>query len=244
MSLLNDLTTDKSIIEEQDSLGGAGILESNIYLLTLTKAFVSVSGGGAKALNIHAVTDQNHNLTQQFWLTSGTAKGCKNFYINPTTKEKHYLPGFNMANSLCLLTIGSEIGSLTTEKKTVMLYNYEDKKEVPTDVEMITPLLGKKIYAGVLKQKVDKRAKNPDTGDYEPTGETRYINEIDKFFRLKDKLTVTEIKARSTTPAFFDSWMKKWQNMEKDKTTKVTNQIQMGKPSAHRATPSVESLFS
>ena len=41
---------------------------------------------------------------------------------------------------------------------------------------------------------------------YEPTGETRDENEIDKLFRAKDRMTTAEIRAQAETAGFIDTW--------------------------------------
>ena len=85
-------------------------------------------------------------------------------------------------DSLCLLTVGKEISQMETETKVVNLYNPESKTEVPTNVEMITELLGKQVLGGLIKQIVDKNVKDA-AGNYVPSGETREENELDKLFQ-------------------------------------------------------------
>jgi hypothetical protein len=244
MSILSNLATDSSINEETDRLGGFQPLESDLYPLTIERAFVTTAVSGAAALNVHFKTDSNKELRSQFWMTSGTAKGCKNYYINKDG-DKFYLPGFNQANALCLLTVGKEISKLTTEPKVINLYDPTQKKEVPTKVEMLMDLIGKKIIGGVLKQIEDKRTKNADTGEYEPTGETRMTNEVDKFFRERDGLTVMEIKSRKTTPEFQTQWKEKWFGQVNDKSTGAEG-VQSGPPKVKREVGKqapTESLF-
>jgi hypothetical protein len=244
MSILDNLATDNSINEETDRLSGFQPLESDLYPLTIERAFVTVAPSEAKALSVHFKTDDNKELKQQFWMTSGKAKGCKNYYLNKDG-DKFYLPGFNQANALCLLTVGKEISKLTTEPKVVNLYDPAQKKEAATKVEMLMDLIGKKIIGGVLKQIEDKRVKSADTGQYEPTGETRMTNEVDKFFRERDGLTVMEIKSRQTTPEFQTQWKEKWAGQVKDKSTGAEG-VQSGPPKAKREVGKqapTESLF-
>jgi hypothetical protein len=154
-------------------------------------------------LVLNLKTEAGREIRQTLWMTSGTAKGGKNYYEKDG--EKFYLPGFNHANSLALLTCGKEISELDTETKVVNVYSAEAKSEVPTKVEMLMDLLGKEIIVGVLRQTVDKTKKN-DAGVYEPTGETRDENEIDKLFRAKDRMTTAEIRAQAETATFIDTW--------------------------------------
>jgi hypothetical protein len=163
-------------------------------------------------------------------MTSGDKKGNKNYYVDKEGNQK-YLPGFLLANSLGLLTVGKEIGELAgaAENKVVKLYSFTEKKEVPTEVPVLVELLGQEIYAAVIKQVVDKNAKAAD-GSYQPTGETREENEIDKFFRAKDKMTTAEIRAGAEEPAFFNTWKEKWAGQVKDRSTKTSGQAGAPKP--------------
>lgn len=206
MSLLSTLTTDSTIADERDSLGSGGVLESGIYDSKITLAYVQKASSGALGLNLRLKTTTGQEIRQTLWMTSGTAKGGKNYYEKDG--QKNYLPGFLMANALALLTLGKEISAVDTEQKVVNVYSPEAKAEVPTKVDMLVDLLGKEIYAAVIKQTVDKTQKN-DANEYVPTGETRDENEVDKFFRHSDKLTTAEIRGQATEPSFFNSWQEK-----------------------------------
>jgi hypothetical protein len=215
MSLLANLTTDDSIANEKDSVGSSGPLESGLYNCTVAMAYLTKAASGALGLVLTLKTDAGRDLRQTLWMTSGTAKGGKNYYEKDG--EKHYLPGFNHANSLALLTIGKEIAALETETKVVNVYSAEAKAEVPTKVEVLMDLLNQEIIAGVIKQTVDKTKKN-DSGVYEATGETRDENDIDKLFRARDRMTTAEIRAQAESASFIDTWNSKWAGKTKDKS--------------------------
>jgi hypothetical protein len=217
MNMLANLKTDDAIATEKDSVGGGSfILESGIYNATVSLAYITKSKGGALGLVLNLKTDADKEIRQTLWMTSGTEKGCKNYYEKDG--EKHYLPGFNHANSLALLTVGKEISELDTEVKVINAYSPEAKAEVPTKVDMIMDLLGKEITVGVIKQTVDKTKKNEATGAYEPTGETRDENEIDKLFRARDRMTTAEIRAQAEKATFVETWEAKWAGKTKDKS--------------------------
>lgn len=219
MSLLATLTTDTSIADEKDSVGGGSrILESGLYEAKVSLAYLTKSSGGAIGLVLTLDAGDKREVRQTLWMTSGTAKGCKNYYEDKNG-EKQYLPGFLHANALTLLTLGKEISQVETEKKVVNVYSSEAKAEVPTPVEMLTDLLGKDILVGLIKQTVDKTAKDA-AGNYVPTGETRDENEIDKLFRASDRKTTAEIRAQAPEAVFADTWSTKWTGQTKDKTSK------------------------
>lgn len=218
MSLLKSLATNDSIANEKDSVGSTGPLESGLYNTTVSMAYLSKSAGGALGLVLTLKTEEGRDIRQTLWMTSGTAKGCKNYY-ETKTGEKQYLPGFNIANGLSLLTVGKEISDLETETKVVNVYSAEAKAEVPTKVEVLMDLLNQEITVGLIKQTVDKTKKNESTGVYEPTGETRDENEIDKLFRTRDRMTTAEIRAQAEEAKFVDTWSAKWSGKTRDKST-------------------------
>lgn len=215
MSLLANLSTDSSIAADKDTLGGTGPVDSGLYNCTIAMAHVNKAASGAMGLVLTLKTAEGKEVRQTLWMTSGTAKGGKNYYEKDG--EKKYLPGFIHANNLCLLTVGKEIAQLDTEVKVINLYSPEAKAEVPTKVDVLMDLLGKEILVGLIKQTVDKTKKDEATGMYVATGETRDENEIDKLFRAKDRMTTAEILAQAETATFADSWEQKWAGKVKDR---------------------------
>ena len=241
MSLAN-LVSDSDIQDEVDSLGGTSrTLESGVYAAKINVAYITKSKGEATGIVLHLTTVDDREIRQTLWATSGKAKGKKNYYEDKNGNKK-YLPGFIHANALALLTVGKEISTLETEERVIKLWNKDAGGEIPTKVDMITDLVGKEIYVGLIKQTVDKTALS-DSGEYAPTGETREENEIDKFFRAEDKMTTTEIRAQATEPAFFDAWSKKWTGVTKDRSTKVAAGSTAGAPKAAAAAKPTTSLF-
>lgn len=217
MSLLKNLVSDNSIAAERDSIGGSSILESGIYQATIKLAYVNVSAGGAMGLVLQAETATGEAIRETMWMSSGTAKGSKNYYER--NGKKNYLPGYIAANSLAVLTTGKEISELETSEKVVKVYNKEAKAEMPTKVPMIMDLLGKEVIFGIIKENVDKTEK-ADDGSYVPTGETRFQNVIDKVFRASDGMTTTEASAGAEEANFINAWKNKWNGEVKDRVSK------------------------
>ena len=212
VNILDGLGTSDDIKDKGDFLGGYNPFETDLYDFDVTAAYFSVAAGGAKCLNITLKADKRE-LKQQLWVTSGTAKGGLPYYINQKTKDKEYLPGFIAATHLAKLTVGGKtLDKLIVEKRHIKLYNKEAKAEVPTEVLMCVEMLGKPVTAGVIKRLVDK---NKDTGTvdaagkkiYTATGESRVENEVDKFFRTRDRMTVTEIEAKAEKAEFAARWL-------------------------------------
>ena len=219
MNMLATLKTDNTIEGETDRLGGGSApLPSGIYPARIDLAYLRKSAKGALGLRLVMETPTGETIDQTIYLTGGDAKGNNNFYLDKKSGEKKYLPGFLLGQSLALLTLNKEISELDTEKKVVAVYDYEAKKEQPTEVDMVTEFLGKEIWVGLLHQVVDKNVLDEVSGQYVPTGETREENEIDKFFRAADKLTVAEARAQATSPAFFEQWEEKMKGKTRDRS--------------------------
>lgn len=235
MSILDNLKTDNTIQGETDSVGkNFNPVDSNIYQSMIKLAYYTITTSQAICLNVVFLTKEKREIAQQFYMTSGKDKGCKNYYVDKEGK-KQYLPGFNMANALALLTTGKEIGELTTEPKVIKLWDYNQKAEVPTKVEMYMDLLNKPILIGVIKQIVDKKKKDAATNKYIPTGESREENEVDKVFAANDGATVAERKAKQKG-AFYLTWLEKWKGKVRDKRDK-DYQVSNGLPSTGLSTP-------
>ena len=219
MNMLASLQSDNSIANETDNLGGSRALETDLYKMIIKTAYLSKASSEALGLVLSLETENKEEVRQTLWMTSGKEKGCKNYYVDKKG-EKHYLPGFLHANSLCLLTVGKEISQMETETKVINVWSSEAKAEVPTKVEMIMELLNQEIAVGLIKQVVDKTAKDAG-GVYQPTGETREENEIDKLFRARDLMTTAEIRAQATEASFATAWKEKWAGKTKDRSNKT-----------------------
>lgn len=245
--MFNEFTTGNDIEQEKDTLGGARVLESGLYTLRIEHAFGDVSKSGAKSLNVRFVTEDGTKIDQQFFVSSSTAKGGKNFYEK--NGKKFQLPGFALANNLCLLAAKKNLSEMVVEPKVLKLWDRDSSKELPTSKNCLVELFDKVIIAGVLKDTVDK---NKDTGTvdasgnkiYAQTGETRDQNEIDKFFRERDGFTVAEILAKEPEAKFKDEWAKKFTGITRDKTTKGAKPVAgvPGTPATGAAAPA-NSLF-
>lgn len=209
--MFEDLEEVAGVEEEKDSLGGGGFgpVESSLQDLTIEAAFGDVSKNGAKALVIHAKNPDGVLIRQSLWVTNREGQQ----YTEKDGKRR-YMKGYNQANAIALLTVGKELNKLKFEKKTIELYDYDEKKNVPTPVKMAVELIGKTFTAGIIKQIVDinENKGSKEKPKYEPTGYTREENEIDKIFCAKEGKnygkTVVEVRAKSEDATFKEEWDK------------------------------------
>lgn len=242
---LAKLAAVEGVSVEADVSYSKGPMPTDIYPGIIKLAYLGKSPKtGANSVTLHVeINKRMHRET--LWVTSGTAKGCQTWYT-AQDGSKAYLPGFNVFNALSMLTVGKHCSTLEAETKTVKLYSFEEKKEVPTDVEVITELLDQPIYAGLIRQIEDKNVQD-STGAYVPSGETRTINLIDKLFRASDKMTVAEAKAEAEEPVFYETWLNNNKGKDRDKSTKTAgtagapSPVKMKAGSAEK--PATKSLF-
>lgn len=204
LSTLNKPKT--TVAPEKDVImTGSFLLDSDIHDMIIDTAWVNKSTNGALGVNLTLKAGQK-TLRTSIYITSGNDKGNKTTYTDKDGAEQ-YLPGFSQIDSMCLLAIGKSITELSTTKKVIKVYDFAVSKEVPTEVDMLMDLLGASVKVGVVKQIVDKTKLNSATNSYEPTGETREVNEVAKFFRARDSLTTAEIRAGVTEPEFYNTWL-------------------------------------
>ena len=200
MSLFKNLAVDDSIAQEKDTLGGKfNPMESGAYDFVIDLAYVDESKGGAMNVNFVFKTAEGKELKQTEYITSGKDKGQLNYYVGKDG-TKRYLPGFTLVNDICLLAMGDSLTDVETETKVLSLYDFTQRKEVPTKKEVLVDLIGKEVTLGVLKVIKDK---------YNAPGETQTINEISKVFRTKDNMTTNEIRSEEETANFYGAWVEK-----------------------------------
>lgn len=208
--------------EAKDVLGGNfGAIESNVYNALIKAAFAGKSAS-SDAMNMTFIFEievdgQKREYRETVYVTN---KQRENFYTK--NDKKHPLPGFTVANDIALLATGHELNAQEFEEKVISLYDYDAKAEVPTKVQMATSLLGKTISLAILKQIEDKNKKNESTGNYEPTGETRETNAIDKVFHTDSGRTVSEVVRKLDKGEFKDQWLNKNQGQVRDRTKGTT----------------------
>jgi len=213
---LKNLVISKDVIQDADTLpsdGGSKILPSGLYPMTVVLAYMQPSQTGAMGLHVHLKHgNPNNTLRQTFWLTSGTAKGQRNYFVDQQG-IKRLLPGMKMAEALSKITTDKSISELETEEKTVRLYDYTAKAEVPTQVNALMDMIGKKVLVGVLDI-VENRRVNQN-GQWVNSNERRQYNEVHTLFHPTGH-TVTENDAKAEAK-FHETWRAKFEGKEINK---------------------------
>lgn len=203
----NFLNKQKDVAEvTKDTLGGGFTWDTGLYSVVIDSAYLDMSKGGAANITFGFKTAEGKALSQTIYVSSGTAKGQNNYYVDKQG-EKQYLPGFTIADDIATLTTGDGIGTVEQEDKMVEVYNAELGKKAPTTKPVFMDLIGKEVVLGIVKIKEFKNVKNDMTGAYEPGTEVREFNEIAKVFSETGH-TVVETKSDAKA-AFVNIWAEK-----------------------------------
>lgn len=218
--MFDDLDVPKDLKGRGDKIGGFTPFTSGIYPFKIVLAYADKSEGGAASMNFHLQEiDGTRVHREALWVTSGDKKGNKPYYIDSRSGEEKMLPGYEATNDLCLLAAGKPLTKIKFEEKTIELYDYEAKGEIPQQKKVATELIGKTISVGLLQRLVNKNVKD-DSGKYVPTSETKLETIIDKCFRMKDGLTTTEVIAKATEAKAYSKWEDKFKDQVVDETSK------------------------
>ena len=121
------------------------------------------------------------------------------------------------------------------ETRTVKLYDFDAKKEVPTDVQAIVPMLGKQVLVAIQEEEFEKTKLNEATKKYEPTGEVGVKNVIVKAYDVETKRTAVEMRDDKEATQY-DAWLET--NQGKLKKVEVK-----GAPANQKSAPTPSGLF-
>lgn len=200
MKMFGNIKTDGAQ-EAGDRIGGGGVFDSAVYDAIVKLAYAGQSQSSkAEFVEVHLDID-GREFKERFYVTN---RDGEPFYTDKKDGSKVYLPGFELVNDLCIITTNKALSGQDGEEKMVKLYDFDQKKDLPTQVPVLTELLGKPVKVALLRQIVDKQKKDGN-GVYQNTGETREENVAHKF--LHPELNVTVPEARQGLDAeFINKW--------------------------------------
>lgn len=213
MKMFGNLNTEG--LEEAGDYIGGGLLDTGVYTGKVKLAYAGKSQSTeAQSITVH-VDINGVEFRETLWVTN---RNGENFYTDKKDNtKKRPLPGFSTADDLCLVATGFSLADQDIENKTVKLYDFDSKKDVPQEVPVLVDVLGKEVTVAIIRQIVDKQKKN-DSGIYTNTGETREENIVDKFFHTPTRRTVTEITQNVADPIFIDKWETKNAGKTRDRS--------------------------
>lgn len=223
---------------------GQSTVKSDIYTATVKMAYGTQSERGALGIVLTSYLEElGKEHTETIWVSN---REGKNYSIDKESKKKRPLPGFTVINDLCAVTIEKELSELDTETKLVPVYNFDEKKQVPTEVEVLTELLGAKFYVAILEKEVNKQQKQA-SGEYAPIAESHKVNSIEKIMHYPTKVTLREAEDGNGESVYYDAWLEANKGKVIDKRTIKDGAPTTGSvthaPTAQKAAPTKSSLF-
>lgn len=213
--MFKDLTTE-GLEKNEDRLGGAPSFPTDIYTGKIKQFYGITAKSGAKGIELIVDMD-GKEYRETVYVTSGKEKGGTNYYTDPQG-NKRQLPGFAVANDICLCVLGKELKDVDFEDREVKVYNFETKREERKAVPTAVDLIGETISLAIIETKENKQKKGDDNKYYDVPGETRTTNHIDKVFNTESRKTVTEA-LNEKEAEFWDKWLEKNQGVQRDKTS-------------------------
>lgn len=209
-AVFGNVSTD-GLEEAQDRVGGFRVLETDAYKGTIKMAYVG-KAANSKARSVTIVlAHASGEYRETLWVTN---RNDENFYVKDG--KKNALPGFTIVDDICVMTTNKGLTEQAAEEKVVNLYDFDQKKEVPTSVPMLVDLLGKEVTLGIQKHLVNKQAKDGN-GEYQDTAETREVNVIDKVFHVPSNLTVVEARNGVQQAKFYGLWVERNRDQTQDR---------------------------
>ncbi len=231
MSLLSKLKVDKGAQEQEERLSTGSRRPSDVYDFNIEMVYLTAADSGAIAANL-VLKDDKGEYRETIYISN---KNGENFYYKKDkdgnlTDEKILLPGYQLLNSIALLTVEKEFDELESEEKVVRLYDFEERKELPKTVEHLPELVGQPIKVAIIDILENKNAKNDATNKYEATAETREINQIEFVAHQESGATVTELRQDKEPGSLMAAWLERNKGKQKDK-----RKIKDGAPAAGKS---------
>lgn len=224
MDFLN-VTEDTTVEQEVDSVGGFKVYDSALIQFGIRAAyFDTFKKSGGNNLTILLETPNGDKYTHVEYLAN---KEGDNTYLDKKTKEKKLLPGFSKMTSLAkLLSDGKTLKEQLIEDRKHAIRNPETKKDENVDRKTLIDWKGKVVWVGMLKIEQNKQVLSGDK--YVDTAETRFVNEIDKFFDSEKRTWLEVEEGKEAT--FFTDWVKANEGKTRNKVKAVANGAVAGAP--------------
>ena len=134
------------------------------------------------------------------------------------------------------MTTDAPLSAQDVEDKSVNIYDFDARKDVPTVVPVLVGLLNQEITFTIEKQLGYKQVKNAQD-QYVDTAEEQEKNELNKFFHTETKLTVTEAENGLEEGVFYHKWLEA--NVDENGVGKVRDKRKGSKGGAATGKPPV-----
>lgn len=230
-------------VVRKDVVGGYTPVIAGGYTAKILQAYLFQHSGGAIAANLELQLGER-KFNQTLYVTKKTGE---NTYEDKNGNVR-YMQGYEIINDALLIASGGDVSfdDAELDEKKIQLKNSEGQ-DVPTDVEILTQLIGQEIGILVSHERVNQQVLNPATNEYvnDPEGKTREQNAIAKVYDPESGCTVLEMMNENPVAVFKEDWIKQWGGKINDRTKQgTTGGASTGSPSASGGTETKKkSLF-
>lgn len=210
MGLFQNLNTEGHEERTERAGGGFQKLDTDTYAGKIKVAYAGQSEKGARNVTFQMVFD-GKDYSETIYVTN---KKGETFFEKDGKKVT--LPGFNTVDDICQIVTGKPLAEQDTEEKTLKIYDFDAKAEVPKAVHVLSGLTDADILVAIEKILENKSSGAPD---YTPIADTREVNNIAAVFHPEFKLTVLEAKRGVEEPEFINTWLTRNKGQTRDKRT-------------------------
>lgn len=186
--LLGGINVEEGISDSRDSV--SYFLDSGIYDMVIEHAYFREGDSGTKGIEIKLVDseDPTKSMRQFLWFANSegrTSHGESNRLYPTTEVTKDLLEIVNNEElSPQVFSDAEKLQELFAfEPKTIEVYDFEARAELPTEVLLSTTLTGEIVKVGIIKEVSD---------NYKEPSKSRTQNIIDKIFDPNTGQTVLE----------------------------------------------------
>ena len=200
------LTKETSVEEAKEFTNRSFILPTDVYKAVIEQAFVqkvpAKSGGFNYYMNwklkVHRADGSTQDVRVPSQFIAKEVNGSLIYFYEKEGKKNEYVSFAQLRRALDTIA-DIDIFKAKVEVRTIPVYDYKTKQEVPTQVEVYPEILGKEVVVG-LEEVHENGYKDP----------TQIIktNQIALFWRLVDgkPFSKKEITAGLTEPADVFAW--------------------------------------
>lgn len=220
MGLFSNMKTD-NLEQSEDRLGGGvQAVATDVYEVVIKNMYAGASEGGAQ--NVTVIADVGgKEVRETVYITKKTGEHYYYAKDDTSKSKKLPLPGFSLINDICLLTTGNDLSDQETAEKVVKIYNFQERKEVPTPVPVLVNTIGKRVLLGISRV-IEPTTRADDSGkrvpQYDDNGalKKRTINTINKAYDHSTRRTVNEVIQGIEKPEFIDAWLERFKGKDDD----------------------------
>lgn len=218
MSSVFNFSVDNDVVQSVDFEGYEPV-QTGLYRLHIKTAFGDQSASGARFVRLEGdLIPEGHDgkggtIRQDVYFMG---KNGKLTYERNGKQMK--IPGLDLMDAMCEFINGKGLSRQAHEEKLVDVFIDGEKQQAKRDV--LVDIVGSEVLVAVERVIDNKSKQNSNTGEWEPTAETRQFNEIVKVFSDKG-FTYAETLAAATETKWKTNFEKST-GKDRDRTKKVT----------------------